>query len=61
MANLHAKNEYALKWATRNNKYDVAKLLLKNGAIVHKSNYYYIKYILGKSHDNIIKLLNLYM
>ena len=56
-ANVHAINDYALRWAVRNGHYEVVKLLLEYGADVHANNDYALRWAAEHGHYEVVKLL----
>jgi hypothetical protein len=56
-ANIHADDNYAIKWASRNGHLCVVKLLLKYGAEVNADDNYAIKKASLKGHLDVVKLL----
>jgi len=56
-ANVHAKDDYALRRAAGNGHYNVVKLLLKYGANVHANNDYALRRAAENGHYGTVKLL----
>jgi ankyrin repeat protein len=56
-ANVHAKNDYALRWASGNGHKDVVELLLKNGVNVHADNDDALRWASANGHKDVVELL----
>ena len=57
-ANIHAGNDYALRWASDNGHPETVKLLLEAGADVHADNDCALRWASEEGHTEIVKLLN---
>ena len=60
-ADVHAKNDYALRWASDNGHIETVKVLLENGADVHVNNDYAMKYAYKNGNTKMIKVLKDYI
>ena len=58
---IHADDEYALRWASENGHLEVVKLLLENGANVHAYNDYALRLASEYGHLDVVKYLNQYI
>jgi len=56
-ADVHADDDYALRWASGKGHADVVKLLLDAGADVHAGNDYALRWASKNGHTDIVKLL----
>jgi len=56
-ANVHAEDDYALRWASFNGQAKAVKLLLEAGVSVHAQNDFAIKIAFEKKQDLVIMLL----
>ena len=56
-ADIHARNDYALRYASEDGHKDVAELLLKNGADVHADNDDALQGAAASGHKDIVELL----
>jgi outer membrane receptor for ferric coprogen and ferric-rhodotorulic acid len=56
-ADVHAQNDFALRWASRYGNYNVVKLLLKYGADVHAHDDTALVWASANSYYNVVKLL----
>ena len=56
-ANIHAGDDYALKWACENGHMNVAKFLVENGANIHVGNNHGLVRACKYGHMNIVKIL----
>lgn len=56
-ANLHYKNDYALRWITKKGNYEIFKFLLEKGADINKIDNRTIMKTVKRNHKEIIKIL----
>ncbi len=56
-ANIHAKDDLALIWASRNGHLEVVKYLIENGADVHAWHNYALRWASEKGHLDVVKYL----
>ena len=56
-ANIHADDDYALRWSARNEHIEVVKLLLEKGANIHADNDYALRWSAKNGHIEVVKLL----
>jgi hypothetical protein len=56
-AEVHAQNNYAIRWASFNDHLDVVKLLVESGAEVHAQNNYAIRCASFNGNLDVVKLL----
>ena len=56
-ADVHAYDDYALRWASNNGHLEVVRLLLQNGADVHAKNDYALRWASYNGHLEVVKLL----
>jgi len=42
-ANIHADNDYAVRWAAKNGHSEIVKLLIESGANIHTKNDYAVR------------------
>ena len=56
-ADVHAEDDYALRWASNNGHTDTVKLLLENGANIHASIDYALRWASNNGHTETVKLL----
>ena len=56
-ADVHVKDDDALRWSSYSGHYDVVKLLLDNGADVHANKDQALRWAANNGHYNIVKLL----
>ncbi len=54
---VHARDDYALRWASRYGYEKVVELLLKAGADVHADNDYALRWASENGHEKVVKLL----
>ena len=59
-ANVHAMNDEALKWASRNGHVEVVKILLDAGADIHAGDDYALRYASKNGHTEVVKILKKY-
>lgn len=59
--NVHIGSDYALRYASKNDHYDVVKLLLENGADVHAIDDFALRWTSKYGHYDILQLLKKYM
>jgi len=55
-ADVHADNDYALRWASENGHKDVVELLLKAGSDVHADDDYALRIASYYGYNDIIEL-----
>ena len=56
-ADVHADNDYALRWASDNDHYETVKILLENGADVHAENDESFRWATFNDHLETVKVL----
>jgi len=56
-ADVHASNDYALRWASYNGHLEVVKVLLDAGANVHAGNDSALQWASGNGHLEVVKVL----
>ena len=56
-ADVHADDDYALRWSAKNGHLDVIKYLIEKGANVHAGDDYALQWCANNGHLNIIKYL----
>jgi len=56
-ANIHADNDYALRWAALNGHLDIMKFLVEKGANMHAYNDYALRVAAKNGHLDIVKYL----
>jgi hypothetical protein len=56
-ADIHHRNDYALRWAVAKGHYNIVKYLLENGADISVSNNYLFIMANMYGHTNILELL----
>ena len=56
-ANIHASNDYVLRWASENGHLEVVKLLLANDADVHANDDYALRWASENGHLEVVKYL----
>ncbi len=56
-ADIHADNDYALRWAARAGHKDVVELLLNRGADVHARNDWTLRWAAERGHKDVVELL----
>jgi len=56
-ADVHARNDYALRWASKNGHVEVVKVLLAVGADVHARNDYALRWASQNGHVEMVKVL----
>ena len=56
-ANIHAYDDYALRWAAENEHLDVIKYLVENGADIHAYYDYALRWAAGEGHLDVVKYL----
>ena len=59
-ADVHADDNWALRWASSNGRYEVVKLLLDNGADIHADNNWALIYASDNGHYKVVELLKQY-
>ena len=57
-ANIHADDNYALKYASDYGHIDIVNLLIERGANIHAENDYALRWASYNGHIEIVKLLN---
>ena len=57
MANIHANNEYALRYASENGHLFVVQFLVSEGADIHVDNEYALRYASRKGHLSVVQFL----
>ncbi|MFN4228179.1 MAG: ankyrin repeat domain-containing protein, partial [Candidatus Ratteibacteria bacterium] len=56
-ADIHAKNDYALRLASKNGHLETVKFLIENGANIHADNDYALRWASNNGHSEVVKLL----
>ena len=56
-ANVHAGNDYALRWASGNGHIDTVAMLLEAGADVHAEDDYALRWASHNGHTEILTIL----
>ena len=56
-ADVHAKDDYALRYAASDGHVETVKVLLENGADVHVSNNYALRWASYNGHLEIVKVI----
>ena len=56
-ANVHAENDYALRWAARAGHFDLVRLLVEKGANIHAENEYALLWAVENGHFEIVRFL----
>ena len=56
-ADIHAGNDYALRWASENGQLEIVKYLVSMGADIHAKNDYALCYASKNGHLEIVKYL----
>ena len=56
-ADIHANNNFALKWSAENGHLDIVKYLVEKGANVHANNDFALKYSARYGHLDVVKFL----
>ena len=56
-ADVHAKGDYALRFAAKNGYHNIVKLLIKHGADIHAENDYALRWAAENGHYGTVKLL----
>ena len=56
-ADIHAGNDYALRWASKNGHIEIVRVLLGNGANVHAKDNYALKWASVQNHPDVVRLL----
>jgi len=56
-ADVHAREDWALRWASNNGHTEVVRLLLDNGADVHADEDYALRWASNNGHTEVVKLL----
>ena len=60
-ADVHADNDGALRWASKNGHKDVVELLLKNGADIHAYDDRALQLASRNGHKDVVELLTKYI
>jgi hypothetical protein len=55
--NVHADDDYALRWASENRHLEVVKLLVEHGANIHANKDYALRWASHNGHLEVVKLL----
>ena len=56
-ADIHAENDYALRWASQEGHIEVVTFLIQNGADIHAENEYALRWSSENGHLEIVKIL----
>ena len=56
-ADVHAENDYALRWAAREGHFDLVKFLVESGANIHAENDYALLWAIENDHFDIVRYL----
>jgi ankyrin repeat protein len=56
-ADIHANDDYALRWASYSGHSDIVELLLKNGADIHADFDFALRYASDNGHLPVVELL----
>ena len=56
-ADIHAQDNYALRWSARNDNFDIVKYLVENGADIHADNDYALWWSVCSNYLEIVKYL----
>jgi len=56
-ADIHADNDYALRWASGHGHKEIVELLIKSGADIHAGNDYALRWAAENGHKEIVELL----
>ena len=56
-ANIHANDDYALRWASQNGHIDVVKYLVDNGANIHPRDDYALRWASHNGHIEVVRYL----
>src|SRR6478609_4954873 len=56
-ADIHLKDDYALRWASRNGHRETVKILLAAGAVVHAGDDHALRYASRNGHIETVKVL----
>ena len=56
-ANIHAGDDYALRWAAENGRLKVLKFLVERGANIHARNDYALRWVARNGHLKVVEFL----
>jgi ankyrin repeat protein len=56
-ANIHANDDYALRWSSSNGYIEVVKFLIEKGANIHADDDYALRWSSSNGHIEVVKFL----
>jgi ankyrin repeat protein len=56
-ANIHAKDDFPLRWAAKNGHLEVVKFLVEQGANIHADNDFPLRWAAKNGHLEVVKFL----
>ena len=56
-ANIHADNDFVLRWVAKKGHLDIVKYLVENGADIHVKNNYALRWAIENGHIDVVKYL----
>ena len=59
-ADIHVRDDWALKWSSRGGYTEIVRLLLESGADINVRNDYALRWASNNGHTELVKLLESY-